>query len=260
MKLKKIAALALAGVMAVSMLAGCGDASSNNNNSQKPGEEEPEVPASQVVTLFNNGQAANNKAEVKFTTDSDFENDLAQIVSLQGGEFNLNDLEANLKAVSGETYDKVLTGTVNGIALSNLFKDGQTANVFYGRNPNTFNPDAAGSQWWCPVDGDSRTVLFAMSVPNVLDGEAAVRQAVAKMQDKVFSEMPATTLVKKDDADSDQNGKTPAGAYDPTKDNEKYYDYTYTGTAAVVNVTGTDHAPDYYVVCVITQTATIKTL
>ena len=61
MKLNKVLALALSGVMAVSMLAGC---SNNSGNGGQNGEEQ--CPATSLLLLLN-GQDADNKVKVNFT-------------------------------------------------------------------------------------------------------------------------------------------------------------------------------------------------
>ena len=63
MKLKKIASLMLAGIMAVSMLAGCGEASSNST-------ETPDVTPVTGVAATVNGELNNNAKKISFTEDS----------------------------------------------------------------------------------------------------------------------------------------------------------------------------------------------
>ena len=62
MKLKKIASLMLAGIMAVSMLAGCGEASSNST-------ETPDVTPVTGVAATVNGELNANKDKISFTDD-----------------------------------------------------------------------------------------------------------------------------------------------------------------------------------------------
>ena len=63
MKLKKIASLMLAGIMAVSMLAGCGEASSNS-------AETPDVTPVTGVAATVNGELDKNAKKISFTEDS----------------------------------------------------------------------------------------------------------------------------------------------------------------------------------------------
>ena len=69
MKLKKIASLALAGVMAVSMLAGCSGNGSNGDNNNG-GNTVVEPSTSSIVTAFNDGQDKDNKVKVTFSSDA----------------------------------------------------------------------------------------------------------------------------------------------------------------------------------------------
>ena len=63
MKLKKIASLMLAGIMAVSMLAGCGEASSNST-------ETPDVTPVTGAAAIVNGELDKNKDKVSFTENN----------------------------------------------------------------------------------------------------------------------------------------------------------------------------------------------
>ena len=67
MKLKKIASLALAGIMAVSMLAGCGEAASSS---------EPTTPPETVTgaAAAINAELDNNKDKISFDNDSVLQN------------------------------------------------------------------------------------------------------------------------------------------------------------------------------------------
>ena len=70
MKLKKIASLMLAGIMAVSMLAACGEASSNST-------ETPDVTPVTGVAATVNGELNANKDKISFT-DNDVVTDLLE--------------------------------------------------------------------------------------------------------------------------------------------------------------------------------------
>ena len=73
MKLKKIASLMLAGVMAVSMLAGC-----NGKTEEKPGEDVPEVTPITGAASVINSQLDNKKDQIKFDNDAELEKLLTQ--------------------------------------------------------------------------------------------------------------------------------------------------------------------------------------
>lgn len=89
MKLNKILALALSGVMAVSMLAGC----SNNNGGNN---EEEQTPATGVVAAVNNGQSADNKVKITFTADNNLDTALQAAVNAAGEDANFDAIETKL--------------------------------------------------------------------------------------------------------------------------------------------------------------------
>ena len=95
MKLKKIASLALAGVMAVSMLTACGEAN-NNNDTQKP--TEPDVtPATGYSAIFEDRLSAKSDANISMSDSADLNNALKAA------------LEFSSDAVIADRYDEVLT-------------------------------------------------------------------------------------------------------------------------------------------------------
>ena len=67
MKLKKIASLALAGVMAVSMLAGCATGTGNSDNN---GATVGTGASSSAASVFNDSQNAGNDVKVSFSTSA----------------------------------------------------------------------------------------------------------------------------------------------------------------------------------------------
>ena len=77
MKLKKVVSLALAGVLAVSMLAGC---AGKDNGAANNGTEATE--STSVVEAVNNGQSANNKVKVTFKSDAKLDEALTTLVEL----------------------------------------------------------------------------------------------------------------------------------------------------------------------------------
>ena len=95
MKLKKIASLALAGVMAVSMLTACGEAN-NNNDTQKP--TEPDVtPAAGYSAIFEDRLSAKSDANISMSDRADLNNALKAA------------LEFSSDAVIADRYDEVLS-------------------------------------------------------------------------------------------------------------------------------------------------------
>ena len=107
MKLKKIASLALAGLMAVSMLAGCGDNSSNNNTTVVPG-------TSSVVSAVNDGQNANNKVKITFTSSTVLENAINTLVADNGDKvLTSGNFAGAMPKLTGETYGTAVWSDTN---------------------------------------------------------------------------------------------------------------------------------------------------
>ena len=119
MKLKKIASLMLAGVMAASMLAGCSGNNGSGNNGNNGGEIT--VPStSAIVDAFNDGQDPDNDIKITFTSDSALESVLKQAVKMsdynedfqdQSGNTvtNADVILANIQALTGKAYDALFT-------------------------------------------------------------------------------------------------------------------------------------------------------
>ena len=99
MKLKKIASLMLAGVMAVSMLAGC---SGDGNKEENGGNTEVKPTTSNAVTVMNDAQSA-----VKFEANSDFDAALAAAAKKAAHE-DVKKAEYKMTAVkSGDVYNEL---------------------------------------------------------------------------------------------------------------------------------------------------------
>ena len=107
MKLNKIAALAMAGVMAVSMLAGCSGKGNGNGGDGTVVVD----PTSSVVDTVNNNQSVLNKVKITFAADSDLDNALEALVkrngnnALTGSNIDLTDLEKLIGVEAGDDDD-----------------------------------------------------------------------------------------------------------------------------------------------------------
>ena len=107
MKLKKILALALSGILAVSMLAGCGGAAGSvTNDNVKPA-------TSAVIGSVNSKLDKLDKLNVKFASDSDFASQLAivansatlsDVSNLSGGAYLTGNAQAALTYVTGAKW------------------------------------------------------------------------------------------------------------------------------------------------------------
>ena len=216
MKLKKIASLALAGVMAVSMLTACGEAN-NNDDTQKP--TEPDVtPAAGYSATFENrlsALAASNidmsdsadlnaalKAAMDFAADShialDYGNNWNDTVNFIPSTKNGSDLnQVAIELISKADTDK--ESMTKGSAEDTLkVLNPLTKDVAYGKD----NVDVV--------------MLY------VVDGGLSTDAAVMEVADKVNSEIEK--LVKTYNA---------AGTHETTHE----VDYNYTGSVSADTIT-----------------------
>ena len=231
MKLKKIASLMLAGVMAVSMLAGC----SGNNTTDPENPDDPiVVPETGIVAAVNDGQNADNDVKITFTSDSNLDALLNSAVKAFGEAptseelYNrirdLTGIEGNIDLISGSAH------TYNGMTYGWL-----VAGAGYN---NVYNEAKDGA------DGDVVTILETMVVNSSekLSEEMAMKKLADDIDDKIY-DLKATSY---------ENGTTKGG--------QKYCDYSYTGNVSMVKVVEADSTVNYCFAYTITQTTSVKTL
>ena len=157
MKLKKIASLMLAGIMAVSMLAGCKTADNNGE------EENPVVPvASDAVTYANDALSAKEKEVMTFSGNTELDA-LLKKVATNPDNFSSEEIEyvsknyavgSNLNGTGYDLEDKVVEGLT-----------GQRSVVF-----SSFSTK--------PVDGVSQKVVVVGTVSGNVDEKTAVQMFV----------------------------------------------------------------------------------
>ena len=243
MKLKKIASLALAGTMAVSMLAACGtDAGSSNS-----GEQDPTTNVSSVVEAVNDGQSAVNQVKIDFASDSELDSALKRTVEKYGYNANVNKVTESVTTLTGIDYTRPYNNTWNGnyIVAGSAFKSGSnvlgaliTGNVKYTDNYASSKGD---------LDGKTNTI-YGVAKYTGYYGEEAVLKAVAADVDKLVAKLAKTSN------DADNDGKldveVKAGG---SNDTDKYYAYSYNGNVAMTSTTNPDGTVNYYVAVVINQ-------
>ena len=221
MKLKKIASLMLAGVMAISMLAGC----SNGGNTDEDKTETNDLSAAVVAAL-----SENTTKYVTFTANDD----LADAITV-------------LKAKYGTE------GLANNFTIDNLNKVNSaytTANSLSSVSINTNG--ATADQIEAAMKADTATYAVKQSqIANFPVGanEATVAKAIAKRIDSdiasAASALPAQTGVYTVNANGNQ------AAYSGR------VNFTYTGTVSVYGDTNTETGiVTYYLVYTITRTGT----
>ena len=129
MKLNKVLALALSGVMAVSMLAGC---SGNPGNGGQGGEEEQTPATIQIAADVNDLLSEDNQKKVTFTDSGELQNQLATAIALNG----IVTLPDANNAVQASMED--LTGLKGQTAFNNLQKtDGKSYETVLVRTSDT---------------------------------------------------------------------------------------------------------------------------
>lgn len=231
MKLKKIASLALAGIMAVSMLAGC-----SGKGNENPGNDDPTPTASGIAAVLNDMQTGDVK--VNFTDDTALATKLQELVSLYGQSANINTIKPALPNVTGLKYNKVSEGktddnnwnTATYTTWNNTFLKN---NVTYDNIFDEKKGDLTGTY----------TVYDIATVGNCSTEEAAMNQFATA----VINTIKGQNLTNKCNTAGLNSG-------------DKYYGYEYNGTAAMASVKMADGTTDYFFVYTINQVVTEKTI
>ena len=138
MKLKKIASLMLAGVMAVSMLAGCSTAS--NNQPEQP--EQPTNPATGYSTMVGNNLGAAAKSKVTMSDSNDLDKALESAMNYVAGSsiagaYNSN-LISTLKSVNWSNAP-ISNDTMLEAALKDLIDNMKAENEVSAEIDDTFD-------------------------------------------------------------------------------------------------------------------------
>lgn len=232
MKLKKIASLALAGAMAVSMLAGCGTDSSNSTGNNTTDNGTVVVPASGVAEMLNNNQDPAAKVQIKFSADSSFEKLVAQAAEEVG--FNTaNDATAIIaqleKMVNADKYSPL--GTLDVDTATDLTN-----------NASFLSGDKINSDDALKHDGQTQTLLVVQYLNSGLSTDVAAYNSLNTLQSRLVNNLPAetdTTALKRGD---------------------NYLTYDYTGKVCVVSTMQNTGAPAYYIAYLVTQTSSVATI
>ena len=230
MKLNKIAALAMAGVMAVSMLAGC---SGKGTGSDSKDPVDVNTSASSIVKALNDGQKATNKVKINFTSDSELDNALKRIVETYGVSVTKQNVEDGLKNLLGLENKNYMTGQTFMNAWSDYDGHKDSKDQTYVQ---------------VTILSPSGVLTGAPTEEYALNKAAAnVNEAIAELATVSNDNTPTGTDYKNDDGKPNVNG------------DDKYFAYSYEGTASMVSVKQVDGSTNYFVVYVIEQTITEKT-
>ena len=172
MKLKKIASLMLAGIMAVSMLAGC-----NGKTEENPGSSSSEVTVVNGAASAINNALSQNKDVVKFESDENLDKNLQAYFKLnpiKGDtwvESNYGGIGADnafnyLKSAVGFDYDGVTNYNTVMADETNTYVD-KSAAIIGMFNSKVYTQDDALKMIGKAVDN----YTYAEDIPNSNDGK-----------------------------------------------------------------------------------------
>ena len=177
MKLKKIASLALAGVMAVSMLTAC-DTTSNTPEGPNGGDDVITTPVNDMTSAFQLEMSEKAKMKVNMSYSADLQDDLAFAADEVGYATILDFCTAVRTA-----------GTIGGSGVRTVANFDQN---------NVYVPDVKNDKWavWIPFFGNMTTNKFAadlsvaaadMKAQNVADAFKALIPGRNEMDDETVT-------------------------------------------------------------------------
>ena len=244
MKLKKIASLMLAGVMAVSMLTACGSNGNTGNGNNGNENPDPTPATTSVVDAVNKGQSATNAVKIDFTVNSELDNALAKAVSVYGNDADENFTIDNNRPVFISEVAGAITRMTGLKSVS--AKDGASGYISVGWvDKNGFLTETVDRDRAVQNNKDAKGKVYTLFVvrqfPAVWTEEAALNR-VAEVADEMIAGLDAHSNV------------------DTLKAGEKYYTYGYDGNISMVSVKNLNGTTDYYVAYVVNQTVTESTL
>ena len=203
MKLKKIASLMLAGVMAVSMLSACGEGSGNGNGNED--ENKPVETVSNAVTYANDMLDSDMKEYVNFISSTALDGWAAKYTT-DTGKFTAQN-------ISGAYADTSSDGWANAgyhkKMEEQLTSDLKDANILVAN-------DTSIEQM--PADKVSQSKPMVMVLSGMLDEKSAVEAAVTTLGNWAI-------------------GNTPVKCPETVKDGDTVYNCDYTVEINAVKVT-----------------------
>ena len=178
MKLKKIASLALAGIMAVSMLTAC-DTTSNTPEGPNGGDDVITTPVNDMTSAFQSGLSSKAERKVNMSYSSDLQDDLA----FAAGEVGYATILDFCTAIR-------TAGTIGGSGVRTVANFDQDGNVYVANVNN--------NQWavWTPWTGNMTTNNFAgdlsvaaadMSALNVADAFNTLIPSYNEVEDETVT-------------------------------------------------------------------------
>ena len=173
MKLKKIASLMLAGVMAVSMLAGCNTASNGGNNNDD-GQNQTTPTNSKVVDYANQTLSSTAKKYMTYESASWLDTALKDVAT------NKSNFSAdNIKSVfSNDASNNSLYDSAWANAMANKIVD-----TMSGKEAYTHNKFGDHDFTMVPANKESKSIVWVYTVSGVLDEEMAVNAVAGSMSE-----------------------------------------------------------------------------
>ena len=169
MKLKKIASLALAGIMAVSMLTACGEGTSNSGSSSS----ENTNPATGVSATF--ASYLKNGGRVTFADDSEYQGYLASAIEKSDIKYNTLAEATDVLAIGTgnkpfDKLDEILGKSVIG------YNGSQTIDQWSGYGIQATTDTVYINMWRAPGDMAQNVVLKEVAAE--IDNDLADKQLV----------------------------------------------------------------------------------
>ena len=201
MKLKKIASLMLAGVMAVSMLSACGEGSGNGNGNED--ENKPVETVSNAVTYANDMLDSDMKEYVNFISSTALDGWAAKYTT-DTGKFSADDISNVYANTSSDGW-----GGQQKKMENQLTSDLRDANILVA------DDTTIGKM---PADKVSQSKPMVMVLSGMLDEKSAVEAAVTTLGNWAI-------------------GNTPVKCPETVKDGDTVYNCDYTVEINAVKVT-----------------------
>ena len=184
MKLKKIASLMLAGVMAVSMLAGCSTAS--NNQPEQP--EQPTNPATGYSTMVGNNLGAAAKSKVTMSDSNDLDKALESAMdyvagSSIAGAYNFN-LISTLKSVNWSNAP-ISNDTMLEKALKDLIDNMKAENEVSAEIDDTFDVLDPYVNDDTQRKDDDRNIALMYVIDGRVGYDAVMKQVASQLEHEI---------------------------------------------------------------------------
>ena len=182
MKLKKIASLLLAGVMAVSMLTACGDNISDDTNGDDNTNTTPAATYSSTFGAALKDQAAVD-GKITMADNAELTADLNKAIekltaaSIMRFYSDLNKIEYDRTVYNFGQNSKIATGYGDLIAIAQDM-DGRTVSKAFGSDKDML-ADFDNKPW------EDKTVTMLFAVDSTVSANAAVAEVAADLNDEI---------------------------------------------------------------------------